>query len=103
MSNFLTYLMKNNLIEINRMSNLIIGLLEMIDEYMALEGKEKHIEEIAENLSLLVLNGSEVLEKDKEWDKIYEKIEELSGLKASMYPSLTQKTIFKMMDIFDEL
>ena len=103
MSNFLTYLMKNNLIEISRMSNLIIGLLEMIYEYMALEGKEKHIEEIAENLSLLILNGSEVLEKDNGWDKIYEKIEELSDLKASMYPSLTQKTVFKMMDIFDEL
>ena len=83
--------------------DMIIGLLEMIDKYMAIEGKEKHIEEVAENLSLLVLNGSEVLEKDKEWDKIYDKIEEFSGLKASMYPSLTQKTVFKMMDIFDEL
>lgn len=103
MSNFLTYLMKNHLIEIDRMSCLIIGLLEMIDKYMPMDGKEKHIEEIAENLALLVLNGSEVLEQNKAWDKIYEKIEELAGLKASMYPSLTQKTVFKMMDIFDEL
>ena len=103
MSNFLTYLMKNNLIEIDRMSALIIGLLGMIDEYMPMEGKDKHIEERAENLSLLVLNGSDVLEKHSCWDTIYDKIEELSGLKSSKYPSLTQKTVFKMMDIFDEL
>lgn len=103
MSNFLTYLMKNNLIEIDRMSNLILGLLNTIDKYMKMEGKEKNIEEIAENLSLLVLNGSDSLEKSENWDNITERIEELSEMKASNYPSLTQKTVFKMMDIFDEL
>lgn len=103
MSNFLIYLMKNNLIEIDRMSNLIIGLLEMIDEYMPMEGKDKHIEEISENLSLLVLNGFDVLQKHNSWDKIFGNIEKISGMKVSKYPSLTQKTIFKMMDILDEL
>lgn len=103
MSNFLTYLMKNNLIEIDRMSTLIVGLLEMIDEYMPMEGKDKHIEEISENLSLLVLNGYDVLQRHSSWDKILENIEKISGTKVSKYPSLTQKTIFKMMDIIDEL
>jgi hypothetical protein len=103
MSNFLTYLMKNNLIEQERMINLIKGLLNMIDEFMNLEGKEKNIEEIAENLHLLVLNGSDVLEKSDGWNDITNKIEEISSLKSSKYPSLTQKTVFKMMDIYDEL
>ena len=103
MSNFLTYLMRNNLIDTKNMCNLIIKLLDTIIQEMTKQNKNKHIEEIAENLALLILNGNTKLESSDKWDIIYEKVELLSTKKAKDFDSLSQKTVFKMMDIYDEL
>ena len=61
------------------------------------------IEEISENLALLILNGISKLEDDDNWEIICNRVEELATMKAKEYESLTQKTVFKMMDIQDEL
>ena len=103
MSNFLTYLMRNNLIDTKNMCNLIIKLLDTIIQEMTKENKNKHIEEIAENLALLILNGNTKLESSDKWDIIYEKVELLATKKAKNFNGLSQKTVFKMMDIYDEL
>ena len=103
MSNFLTYLMRNNLIDTKNMCNLIIKLLDTIIQEMTKQNKNKHIEEIAENLALLILNGNTKLESSEKWDIIYEKVELLATKKAKDFDSLSQKTVFKMMDIYDEL
>ena len=103
MSNFLTYLMRNNLIDTKKMCNLIIKLLDTILQEMSKEDKSKQIEEIAENLALLILNGNTKLENSKKWEIIYKKVETLATTNAKDFTSLSQKTVFKMMDIYDEL
>ena len=103
MSNFLTYLMKNNLITTDKMCKLIKNLLDTIIAEISNEGKQKNVEEISENLELLIVNGSNKLDKNEAWDSIEEQVEALSQMNAKEYPSLSQKTVFKMMDIYDEL
>ena len=103
MSNFLIYLMNNNLIEYKKMCKLITHLFALIDSFITQEDKKNHIEEISENLHLLIVNGKEKLEKTDEWKNIVEKVYVITLLKPRDYKSLTQKTIFKMMDINEEL
>lgn len=103
MSNFLTYLMKNDLIDTDSMVDLIIDLLKIVETYINMENKQKHVEEISENLSLLILNGLSSLKTANKWTIINDKVEQLSVMKARDYKSLSQKTVFKMMDILDEL
>lgn len=103
MSNFLTYLMKNNLIETESMCQLILNLLNVITDNLNDENKSKQIEEVCENLSLLILNGSSKLENSGHWSVIHETVEKFSKLKARDYKGLSQKMVFKMLDICEEL
>ena len=65
------------------------------------ENKKNQIEEIIENIYILIKDGFEVLIKTEYWDSLFEKVEAISGLKPKDKVSLSNKTIFKCMDIVD--
>ena len=66
----------------------------------------KHIvEEITEVLFVIISSGSVILDEHDEWDEIYEFIKEISEIKgkSEVYPSISNKIIFKHMDMIDAL
>ena len=109
MSSFFVHLMNNDVIKVCEILNIINDLKEMMFTEMSQENKKVEVEEIAENIVILIEQGKDKLDCELEeevnmnWDSCTEFIEEMASMKPSDYPSLSNKVIFKFMDLEDEL
>jgi len=107
MSLFLVNLMKNNVIEKEEILEIIRNLQKLITKYIAKPEKTNEVEELNENLYIIITNSSQKIKfgVDEGTESIIKDIEFITLLKPKMkeYPSITNKTIFKHMDIISEL
>lgn len=103
MSCFLANLINNNVLDVKIMNELIINLQNRIDEDKNKLDKKLEIEELLENLYTLLVNAHEELSKSPQWGKIYDFIEEVSEYNSKDYHGLSNKVIFKCVDIIEEL
>jgi hypothetical protein len=104
LSLFYVNLMKQEVIKASKIIELINDLQTLLWEKMQAEGNKHIVEELSEVIFLLVTKGVEELsEGDEAWTKILSKVKEISLCKLKDYPSLTNKTSFKHMDILDSI
>jgi hypothetical protein len=108
MSLFIVNLMIYNVIDKSEIIDIIKQLQKLINTYICKIDKTNEIEELTENLFILITKSKKYLNiKDYEdsWETIVKEIEFITLLKPKMkeYPSITNKTIFKHMDINEEL
>jgi hypothetical protein len=107
MSLFLVNLMKNNVIEKEEILEIIRNLQKLITKYIGKPDKTNEVEELNENLYIIITNSSQKIKfgVDEGTENIVKDIEFITLLKPKMkeYPSITNKTIFKHMDIISEL
>jgi hypothetical protein len=79
------------------------NLLAKVYEYISLENKKNEVEELTENIALLYKKG---IYEGVNYDKIdgftiNEVIEKIANSKVKDYKSLTNKALFKFMDLID--
>jgi hypothetical protein len=103
LSAFYVNLMKENAIEKSHTINIIRNVQNYMMTKLTEEGNKEIIDELSENLSILIVNSSEDLENEDGWYDIIEKVKSYSKCKVKDYPSATTKSIFKHMDILDEI
>ena len=107
MSLFLVNLMKNGVIQKEDILEIIKNLQKLIMKYIAKPEKTNEVEELDENLYIIITNTSKQIKfgVDEGTENIVKEIEFISILKPKMkeYPSITNKIIFKHMDIISEL
>jgi hypothetical protein len=99
---FYVNLMKEDVIEKENIIEIICFLYERFFELIDQENKKGEIEELSELLYLLIKNSYEKINECEDWNKIYSNIEFISKLKSKDKPSISNKSIFKHMDILDE-
>ena len=99
MSQFFTNLMKKNVIETEEIIKIILSLHEQIFKYLKEPDQKNIIEEIVENIFILLYKNKTCFESHPEWEKIKTQIEIIINAKKSDYPSLTNKIIFRYLDI----
>ena len=84
------------------------NLLSKAYEYISLENKKNEVEELTETISILYKN--DLYNEDNQNDISYEKIkgftiieiiEKIANSKVKDYKSLTNKSLFKFMDLID--
>ena len=101
LSLFYVNLMKENLID----ENEIVKILTQIQTSMLssiLEPDNKNVvDEMTEIFYIIVVNGIDKINKLDEWSSIESFISKFAGFKPTSHPSITNKTIFKFMDILD--
>jgi hypothetical protein len=107
MSLFVVNLMINNIIDEGEIIEIISQLQALILNYLRKSEKSNEVEELTENLFIIVTKSKSYLNKGETkdtWEVITKNIEFITMLKPKMkeYPSITNKTIFKHMDIFEE-
>jgi hypothetical protein len=107
MSLFVVNLMINNIIDEGEIIEIISQLQALILNYLRKSEKSNEVEELTENLFIIVTKSKSYLNKGETkdaWEVISKNIEFITMLKPKMkeYPSITNKTIFKHMDIFEE-
>jgi len=108
MSLFVVNLMINNIISEDEIIEIIKQVQTLISSYLRKPEKANEVEELTENLFIIVTKSKDYLGKDQtksSWESIIKNIEFVTILKPKMkeYPSVTNKTIFKHMDIFEEI
>jgi len=82
------------------------NLLAKVYEYISLENKKNEVEELTENIALLYKKDIYKDDESKDYEKINgytinEMIEKIANSKVKDYKSLTNKALFKFMDLID--
>ena len=97
---FFVNLMKQNFIEENFITSIIdIILNQLYKNFDFIEFTQAN-EELSELLYLIIEEGHEQFKCNPIWNHIYTKIENISKMKSND-KGLTNKTIFKIMDLLD--
>ena len=109
MSLFVVNLMINEIIEKEEIVDIINQIQKLISSYICKAEKSNEVEELTENLYIIITKSKESLSHvasvQESWATIINNLEFVSILKPKMkeYPSITNKTIFKHMDILEEI
>ena len=110
MSLFIVNLMKIGIVEKTQVLGLMRQIQELMYSNMRQEGKTNEVDELAENLFIMVKHSHAVFKSassDKETCDTFatrvEQIQEVSKMKIKSKPSITNKTIFKHLDMLDEI
>jgi len=104
LSSFFVNLTLNGLITKADLLNVICKLMGNVFEYIVLENKKNEVDELTENIYVLCGNKSILETKDVyvvDGMTIEESIKKLANSKSKTYPSLSNKSIFKYMDMIE--
>ena len=101
MSLFIVNLMKEGVVPVTQVVDLVLDLQRMLNDYLKASGKTNELDEISETVYIIIKNGHAVLSSTEEWINILNNVTFISLLKIKSYPSITNKTIFKHNDILE--
>mgnify|MGYP001284074558 FL=1 len=100
---FIVNLMKRNIITQELLMSIILKLQNNLFETIKEKNMKPKAEEISELLFIIITNSSEILDEHDNWDEIHSNIKKISDMETKDYESLSNKVVFKHMDILDEL
>ncbi len=110
MSLFIVNLMKIGIVDKTHVLTIMKQLQELLYANLRQEGKTNEVDELSENLYIIVKNSHVDLKDAKKEPEVaesfarrVEQITEISKLKLKSKPSITNKTIFKHLDMLDEI
>jgi hypothetical protein len=108
LSAFILNLMINGIIKNEQILDILVLLLNQINTFISQDNKKNEVDEITENVAILYTK--EIAESLSQFDKekysigkleIFDYIEIIANSKVKNYKSLTNKTIFKFMDMME--
>jgi len=99
MSQFFINLMKKDVVDNKEIIKIILSLHEQIFEYLKEENNKNIAEEFVENIFIMLHNNKQFFKNNENWGKIENNIEIITSAKKSDFPSLTNKIIFRYLDI----
>tara|TARA_Y100000389_G_scaffold202360_1_gene247401 strand:+ start:61 stop:1050 length:990 start_codon:yes stop_codon:yes gene_type:complete len=105
LSAFYVNLMKLNVVEYSSIIEIIQNLQSYMMKLINTENNKPIVDELSEVLYILVTKSANFINEEveaEEWENILDNIRVISLMKVSDRPSLTNKSIFKHMDILDE-
>jgi hypothetical protein len=106
LATFYVNLMNNGIIKSSKIKNITRILISQIYEFISLDNKKNQVDELTENV--FILYKKELYEDDDADDyelindlTIIEVIEQIAHSKVKDYKSLTNKALFKFMDMIE--
>lgn len=104
-STFIVNLMKKGILPVQSIMDIILHLHTVLLEYIDTMGKLNEVEELAENWGILITNtnGTALVEEPAWVLTILPALTELSQMKPVANKSLSNRAIFKWMNILDSL
>ena len=100
LSKFLSICSTHSIINHTDMIDIIYGLITYLDINIDQEDRKNPMEEISENLFILIQNSIAFLDVTVRED-IKTKLEYFANLNVKEHPSLSNKLVFKLMDIVE--
>ena len=96
-SSFFVNLTLNKILDSKKVIELIMMILDKINVLILEENKKNEVDELIENVAILYKD----IKSPKFDEKIIKIITTIANSTTKMYPSLSNKTIFKCMDIIE--
>lgn len=109
MSLFIVNLMKEGVVDADTVIDIVRQLQELLWENIRGNGKTNEVDELSENLFIIIKNSCSYFQgiENEDLKAAFKgrvlKVEEVSHLKLKSFPSISNKCIFKHMDIMDEV
>ena len=105
LASFFINLMNNNIISKNKVINIIVNLMNKLYTYINQDNKKNEVDELTENIALLYKKEM-LLNTNIDYElidnmTIPQLIEKFAHSKSKNYLSLSNKSIFKFMDLID--
>jgi hypothetical protein len=101
LSLFYVNLMKEKLIDVKEIETILSQLRSNMMRMIAEPDQKNIVDEMTEILYIIIVNGYEQLQELDDSDTIEEFVSTVAAYKPNSFPSITNKTIFKFMDIMD--
>ena len=101
---FYINLMMEGIVEESKIIKMIKTIQQILIQEIAKENNSNIAEEMSEFLYIMITNGLPILKRTTEtdtWKEIIERVNLISCKKHKSEPSITNKTIFKHMDIMN--
>lgn len=100
---FYMNLMYSGVIEKNEISQITCNLLTKVYEYISVDNKKNEVEELTETIAILYKKDLYEDDEDNliEGFTINEIVEKIANSKVKDYKSLSNKSLFKFMDLID--
>lgn len=103
LSAFITNLMKKGILQKSTVIDIILLFQELVFTYIDEPNKSNEVEEITENIFILVTSSYLACNGITEWATVLENIVKCSQFKTKDKAGLSNRAIFKYMDILDNL
>jgi hypothetical protein len=103
LSSFFVSLMKIDVIGPETIVSVILNLQNMIIKMYKNKEDRNKIDEICENMFILITKGKEQMRTVDSFHVIEKNVTDFSNINKKEYPGMTNKSIFKNMDILDDL
>ena len=100
---FFTNLANIDLIDKTDIIKIVRYIQNKIINYINQENMEEIVQILAEIEGTMIIKGKDILKNTTEWDDIYDHLSLVSTYKPAEFKSLTNKTVFRNMDILDVL
>ena len=102
---FFTNLMKCDVIKCDEIYNIIIELFNILDNFILQGNKKNEIDELSEIIYIVVSNSYQTIKNldIESYNLILAKIKKYTTTNIKNTPGITNKCIFKLMDLLDEL
>jgi hypothetical protein len=101
LSAFFVNLMYNKIISKDKLVSLLVILLTQVYTFIKLENKKNEVDELTENIALLFKKEFIATDIQIEGMSLIQSMEHLAKSKSKTYASLSNKSIFKYMDILE--
>jgi len=102
LSKFMMICVEYEIIESENMEKIMLDFLKKINKNIDDKDKENAVDEIAANLVIMIQSSLTSFRAMKSSDKIFKDIEILSNYNVKNYPGLSNKTVFKFLDMVEE-
>jgi len=98
---FYVNLMLQDIIEPIKLITIINDLQNYMNTLVVEENNKSIVDELSEVLYILITNSYDMLKNDACWQEIVARVKQFSELKPNVVPSITNKALFKHMDMLD--
>ena len=102
-SMFFVNLMKHEIVSKEAIINIIQNLQKKMMSMITEEDNKSQVDEISETLFIFITNAYEELEDCDDWKEIKGSVRVVSEMGVKSQPSITNKSVFKHLDILDEI
>jgi len=96
---FITNLVKNAVVSIDKVINILYDIQQTIFEYIRMPEKTNEVEELTEHLFIIFSPMASLIKQHERGQEILQKIREMSEWKLKEFASISSRAIFKYKDL----